>query len=74
MNSSLRAIRSRFVSSFRLCRVVPALLFTMGVSFQAMATPDITITEAVWKMLYGVTDAQLNSPAWLAADRTVVKL
>ncbi len=29
---------------------------------------DPTINPTVWKMLYGVTDAQLNNPAWLAAD------
>src|SRR5438128_1641167 len=26
------------------------------------------INNAIWKMLYGVTDAQINSSTWLAAD------
>src|ERR1700752_37663 len=68
MNSSLRAFGSRFVPSFRRRRMVfPALVFAMGVSFQAMATPNFSITEAVWNMLYGVTDAQINSSTWLNA-------
>ncbi len=34
----------------------------------AAAQIDATINKSVWKMLYGVTDAQINDPAWLAAD------
>ncbi len=29
---------------------------------------DMGINQTVWKMLYGVTDAQANDPAWLARD------
>ena len=29
---------------------------------------DYSLNGSIWKMLYGVTDAQLGSPAWLAAD------
>ena len=29
---------------------------------------DSNINKSVWKMLYGVTDAQINSVTWLAAD------
>lgn len=37
-------------------------------AFHAVATPDMNITKAAWKMLYGVTDTQLNDANWLAAD------
>ncbi len=30
--------------------------------------PDMNITKAVWKSVYGVTDAQINDAAWLARD------
>lgn len=30
--------------------------------------PDMNVTKAVWKSLYGVTDAQINDSAWLARD------
>ncbi len=29
---------------------------------------DMGVNATVWKMLYGVTDAQINDPAWLARD------
>ena len=34
----------------------------------ASAQIDQSMNVTVWKMLYGVTDAQANSAAWLAAD------
>ena len=37
-------------------------------SARAQSTVDASINQTVWKMLYGVTDAQINNPAWLAAD------
>jgi len=47
------------------------LLILVGLLWQAspsQATPDFNVTKAVWKMLYGVTDAQINDPLWLAKD------
>ncbi len=35
---------------------------------RAQATPDMAINATVWKLLYGLTDAQVNDPNWLAAD------
>ncbi len=29
---------------------------------------DASVNQTVWKMLYGVSDAQFNDPAWLASD------
>ena len=34
----------------------------------ASAQIDYSIDQTIWKMLYGVTDAQMSSTAWLAAD------
>jgi uncharacterized protein (DUF1800 family) len=35
---------------------------------QVRGVPDMNVTKAVWKSLYGVTDAQINDSAWLARD------
>ena len=34
----------------------------------AYANDPALINQTVWKMLYGVTDAQFNSPTWLTSD------
>ena len=46
------------------------LLILLPMCFVAAARADIdySLNATVWKMLYGVTDAQLNDPAWLARD------
>jgi len=44
-----------------------ACLFS-GISRPAHGSPDANVTKAVWKSLYGVTDAQINDAAWLARD------
>ena len=31
-------------------------------------TFDATINKTVWKMLYGLTDAQVNDPIWLSQN------
>ncbi len=52
-------------STGRFLRVgLATLLLSGSVSGQI----DQTINRTVWKMLYGVTDAQLADPLWLAAD------
>ena len=51
--------------------LLPALLALAScVSAGALvgAPLDPAVTANVWKIVYGVTDTQLNSPAWLAAD------
>lgn len=37
-------------------------------SLKVMGDPDMNVTKAVWKSLYGVTDAQINDLAWLGRD------
>ena len=51
-------------------RWLPALLVaSLGLlPAPASAQIDYSIDQTVWKMLYGVTDAQMSSAAWLAAD------
>ncbi|EDY17397.1 Protein of unknown function DUF1800 [Chthoniobacter flavus Ellin428] len=51
----------------------PLLLFLIALGLCCSAPLsfgqiDSNINKSVWKMLYGVTDAQINSPTWLAAD------
>ena len=53
----------RFWRSFLLC-----LLAVAGVATPARAAIDYNIDRMLWQMLYGVTDAQANDPAWLARD------
>ena len=45
-----------------------ALLLALTVRVQAQSQIDYGINQTVWKMLYGVTDAQINSAAWMNAD------
>ena len=58
--------------SRQLPRVTPfVLLLAFGWgswTATSAAAIDTGINQTVWKMLYGITDAQLNDPAWLAAD------
>ncbi|MCX6847852.1 MAG: PA14 domain-containing protein [Verrucomicrobia bacterium] len=42
------------------------LLF--GGALWVKGDPDMNVTKAVWKSLYGVTDAQINDQAWLGRD------
>ena len=59
---------SRLVSGgFLSWLVLLAVMLGFGVS-DASAQIDQSMNVTVWKMLYGVTDAQASSPAWLAAD------
>ncbi len=52
------------------CRHFLALAFALVLGLVASARADIDygINTTVWKMLYGVTDAQINDPTWLARD------
>lgn len=45
-----------------------ALLHFFCASIPIYAQIDPQIDQTVWKMLYGVTDAQISDPAWLAGD------
>ncbi len=44
-----------------------AFVFFLSAS-RASATIDSAINLTVWKLFYGLTDAQVNDPVWLAAD------
>lgn len=63
---------SSFTRHFvRLGRSYALLLIASGfpgVNQIALGSPDLNVTKAVWKSLYGVTDAQINDSAWLARD------
>ena len=50
-------------------RIVLAAL-ACSLAFPAVAAPafDTEINKTVWKMLYGLTDAQVNDPVWLSQD------
>ena len=55
----------------RLWPVLPLFLLSTlltGALSPVRADIDYTVNQTVWKMLYGVTDAQINDPAWLARD------
>ncbi len=45
-----------------------ACVLSLSLAPFACAQVDAGINASVWKLLYGVTDAQLADPAWLAAD------
>jgi len=47
--------------------LLSACLF-LGVSMRVKGDADMNVTKAVWKSLYGVTDAQINDLAWLGRD------
>ncbi len=51
-------------------RAVCWLLLCVSVLLAApsRAQIDASVNQTVWKMLYGVSDAQLSDPAWLARD------
>ncbi|MBS0659800.1 MAG: DUF1800 family protein [Verrucomicrobia bacterium] len=49
------------------CALV-ALLSCLLAAPAAPAAIDTGINATVWKLLYGVSDAQINDPAWLARD------
>src|SRR5688572_16409752 len=53
----------RGVASFGI--LLTALL---GIAPRATAVVDEAINKGVWKLLYHVTDAQVNNASWLAAD------
>ena len=46
------------------------VLFACSLALPALAAPafDPAINKTVWKMLYGLTDAQVNDPLWLSQD------
>lgn len=55
----------------RLPRLLWSFLAVLTLSFGSVtlrAQVDAGINQTVWKLLYGVTDAQANDPRWLAAD------
>ena len=64
------------MSSFTHCFIRRGPFFALllaacllsGTNLQVWGTPDINVTKAVWKSLYGVTDAQINDSAWLSRD------
>ena len=62
MRSATNDLR-RFWRLFSLCVLVLA-----GAITPAHAAVDYSIDQALWQMLYGVTNAQINDPAWLARD------
>ncbi len=43
-------------------------LFFLLLRLHANAAIDLEINRAVWKIVYALTDAQINSAKWLAAD------
>ncbi len=47
---------------------IAALALFLLVAPSARAAIDASINQTVWQLLYRVTDAQINDPAWLAAD------
>ena len=56
-------------NSHRFWRLLPlCVLVLTGTAAPARAAIDYNIDRVLWQMLYGVTDAQINSAAWLAAD------
>ncbi len=54
------------------CRLLPRIFLLAAVALAsalpARAQIDTAVNLTVWKMLYGVTDAQASDPAWLARD------
>ncbi len=61
MNRELKSVSRRLFALFAVATV-------LAVTVPARADIDYGINATVWKMLYGVTDAQLSDPAWLARD------
>ena len=51
-----------------LSRLALAAFVLLGLAGPSWAVIDQSINQTVWKMLYGVSDAQINSSTWLAAD------
>src|SRR4051812_35448625 len=45
-----------------------ALVTAAALSAVAAPAIDTAIDKTVWQMLYGLTSAQVNDPAWLAQD------
>ena len=66
LNPAVRGPLARPFSRLVLSATVAAS-FCLALA-SARAQIDYGINQTVWKMLYGVTDAQMNSAAWLAAD------
>ena len=46
------------------------ILASIACALPALAAPafDAEINKTVWKMIYGLTDAQVNDPTWLSQD------
>jgi len=54
--------------SLRRRVVLCLIMLLLGVIPRAGAQINTSIDQSVWMMLYGVTQAQMNSASWLAAD------
>ena len=65
-NRSTRGFLTRCFASIVLTAAIALGVWLLPAP--ACAQIDAGIDQTVWKMLYGVTDAQVNSAAWLAAD------
>ncbi len=62
-------MRSATNDFHRFWRLLPlCVLVLAGAVTPARAAIDYNINRMLWQMLYGVTDAQVNDPAWLARD------
>ena len=59
----------RFFPFLRPCGLLGALLLLMpGLAAPVRAVTDNEMTRQVWKLKYGVTDAQLGDPLWMNQD------
>ena len=52
----------------RLIQILTFLVLSGSAARTVRAQIDTGLNTTVWKMLYGVTDAQANDPAWLVRD------
>jgi len=64
----MSALTHRFIRRGPLSALLLAACLFCGTNQQAWGDADMNVTKAVWKSLYGVTDAQINDSAWLARD------
>jgi uncharacterized protein (DUF1800 family) len=59
-------LHTKFWPGFGSIRIL--LVALLGLGTAAKAAVNEAINKEVWKLLYHVTDAQVNSPSWLAGD------
>lgn len=66
----MRQLRSFTPSSGLFLRATSLAILLLGLFGAPIAgrAIDTAITQSIWKMVYNVTDAQMGSAAWLAAD------